>query len=219
MRLLMYQHNGQARPGVVHDDRVIDLQGLTGNEAVPDVLGLIDRGPEILTRIRQQMGSAQQSYALDEVGLLAPLNPPRGNVVAIGRNYLEHARESARARGEEMQRPTAFTKAQTSITGPYDDVMLDSSITSEADWEVELGVVLGRQALNVSAEDALDYVFGYTVLNDISARDLQFGWGGQYFKGKSLDGFCPIGPWIVTADEIPDGTKSIQTLSFKVLTP
>jgi 2-keto-4-pentenoate hydratase/2-oxohepta-3-ene-1,7-dioic acid hydratase in catechol pathway len=138
------------------------------------------------------------------VQILPPLDPPRGNVIAIGRNYMEHARESARARGKEVTRPTVFTKAQTSITGPYSDIPDRSTITRQVDWEVELGVVLGRRGINIPREGAIDYVFGYTVVNDVSARDIQFNWGGQYFKGKSLDGFCPIGPYIVTADEIPD---------------
>src|SRR5207253_3410698 len=86
----------------------------------------------------------------------------------------------------------------------YGDIPLHADVTQQVDWEVELAVVIGRRVLNVRREDALQYIFGYTVLNDISARDLQFGWGGQFFKGKSLDGFCPIGPWIVTADEIDD---------------
>jgi 2-keto-4-pentenoate hydratase/2-oxohepta-3-ene-1,7-dioic acid hydratase in catechol pathway len=97
-----------------------------------------------------------------------------------------------------------FTKAQTSITGPYSDVAIDRRITTQVDWEAELGVVVGRRGSNIPREQALDYVFGYTVVNDISARDVQFGWGGQFFKGKSLDGFCPTGPWIVTRDEIAD---------------
>jgi 2-keto-4-pentenoate hydratase/2-oxohepta-3-ene-1,7-dioic acid hydratase in catechol pathway len=132
------------------------------------------------------------------------LNPPRGNVLAIGHNYMEHAQESARARGSEVTRPTVFTKAQTSITGPYSDILVDRSVTKQVDWEAELGVVLGPAGKDIPRERAMDHVFGYTVVNDVSARDIQFGWGGQFFKGKSLDGFCPVGPWIVTADEIPD---------------
>jgi 2-keto-4-pentenoate hydratase/2-oxohepta-3-ene-1,7-dioic acid hydratase in catechol pathway len=125
-------------------------------------------------------------------------------VLAIGRNYKEHAEESARARGEQIDRPTVFTKAHTSINSPHGDIPLHAGITRQVDWEVELGVVIGRRALDVPREEALSYVFGYTVVNDVSARDVQYGWGGQFFKGKSLDGFCPVGPWIVTADEIPD---------------
>jgi 2-keto-4-pentenoate hydratase/2-oxohepta-3-ene-1,7-dioic acid hydratase in catechol pathway len=118
----------------------------------------------------------------------------------------------ARARKTEMQHPTVFTKAQTSITGPHDDVTVDPNVTQQVDWEVELGVVIGRAGKDIPRERALDHVFGYLVVNDLSARDVQYGWGGQFFKGKSLDGFCPIGPWVVTADEIPDPQRLHLTL-------
>jgi 2-keto-4-pentenoate hydratase/2-oxohepta-3-ene-1,7-dioic acid hydratase in catechol pathway len=125
-------------------------------------------------------------------------------VIAIGRNYQAHAEESARAAGKTVDPPTVFTKAVTSITGPFDDIAVDGAVTSQVDWEVELGVVVGRGGANIARSGALDHVFGYVVVNDVSARDIQYGWGGQYFKGKSLDGFCPFGPWIVTRDEIAD---------------
>ena len=209
MRLLMYQLDGVPRLGVVRDDTVIDLQRLAearGEDVPADILGVIDRGQEGLAQLRRLLETDDREAIrpLLELQILPPLDPPRGNVIAIGRNYMEHARESARARGEEVTRPTVFTKAQTSITGPYSDIPDHSTITQQVDWEVELGVVLGRRGINIPREQAMEYVFGYTVVNDVSARDIQFDWGGQYFKGKSLDGFCPIGPYIVTADEIPD---------------
>jgi 2-keto-4-pentenoate hydratase/2-oxohepta-3-ene-1,7-dioic acid hydratase in catechol pathway len=125
-------------------------------------------------------------------------------MLAIGRNYEKHAAESARAWGENIKPPTVFTKAQTSITGPFDDIAIDPAISDKIDWEVELGVVIGKRGVNIKADDAMSHVFGYTVVNDISARDIQNGWGGQFFKGKSLDASSPVGPWVVTADEIPD---------------
>ena len=130
-------------------------------------------------------------------------------MIAIGRNYQAHAEESARASGKTVDPPTVFTKAVTSVAGPYDDVVIDDAVTTQVDWEVELGVVIGRAGANIARERALDHVFGFVVVNDVSARDIQFGWGGQYFKGKSLDGFCPIGPWIVTPDELTD-TRSLR---------
>lgn len=150
------------------------------------------------------LDSKQERHNLTEVRLLAPIPDPPGNVICLGRNYAEHAEESARARGEEVTRPTFFSKAITSIIGPYDDIPLDRSLTEQLDWEVELAVVIGTRTRNVSVDQAMQSVFGYMVVNDISARDLQFGYGGQFFYGKSLDGSCPIGPWIVTADEVPD---------------
>jgi 2-keto-4-pentenoate hydratase/2-oxohepta-3-ene-1,7-dioic acid hydratase in catechol pathway len=209
MRLLMYQLDGAPSLGAAHGENVIDLQRLAearGEDVPADILGVIDRGNEGLAQLRRLLDADNNAAGrpLSEVQILPPLNPPRGNVIAIGRNYLEHARESAQATGEEVMRPTVFTKAQTSITGPHADIPVHSTVTHEVDWEVELGVVLGRQGTNIPRERAMEYVFGYTVLNDVSARDLQFNWGGQFFKGKSLDGFCPIGPYIVTADEVPD---------------
>ncbi len=153
---------------------------------------------------RSKPVATDERHAFTDVRLLAPISDPPGNVICLGRNYAEHAAESARTRGEEVARPTFFTKALTSIIGPYDDIPYDATLTQELDWEAELAVIIGREAKKVSRDEALEFVFGYTVLNDISARDIQFGYGGQYFYGKSLDGACPIGPWIITADEVPD---------------
>jgi 2-keto-4-pentenoate hydratase/2-oxohepta-3-ene-1,7-dioic acid hydratase in catechol pathway len=138
--------------------------------------------------------------------LLAPLPKPRRNIFCVGLNYLEHAREGARAAGRELKLPSVpmfFTKATNAVNGPFNDIPFEARVSAQIDWEVELGVVIGRRGKNISAAEAMRYVFGYTVVNDISARDLQTA-HGQFFKGKSLDGACPMGPWILTADEIPD---------------
>lgn len=135
------------------------------------------------------------------VRLRAPVDPPR-NVFCMGLNYLAHVEESP-AR-QVPKEPVWFTKATTSIVGPDEDVVVDRALTSQLDWEVELAVVLKRGGRRIPAAEALDCVFGYTVLNDLSARDLQFARGGQWFYGKSLDGLCPVGPVLVTADEVPD---------------
>jgi 2-keto-4-pentenoate hydratase/2-oxohepta-3-ene-1,7-dioic acid hydratase in catechol pathway len=130
--------------------------------------------------------------------LAAPLRP--GKIVAIGLNYLDHIRESDLPRPD---RPLVFAKFPSSVIGPGDSIELDASLTSRVDWEVELAVVVGRRMRRVEASDALDYVFGYTVGNDVSARDVQFS-ESQWVRGKSFDTFCPLGPVVVTADEIPD---------------
>lgn len=178
-------------------------------------LSLADRDPETCS-MRDVIDAAhdpahpqepqrlKDQYDVADVRLLAPLPNSPGNVICLGRNYAEHAQESARAKGQEVTRPTFFTKALTSIIGPHDDIPFDPALSGELDWEVELAVIIGRTARRVSHDEAIDYVFGYAVLNDISARDLQFGYGGQYFYGKSLDGSCPLGPCIVTADEVPN---------------
>ena len=200
MRLLSFRHGGAHRIGVLRSDgEVVELAEPT------DMLSLIDAGEAGLARARDASASrSSKMHRLQDVEVLAPLPAPRGNVIAIGRNYQAHAEESARAAGKAVDPPTVFTKAVTTVAGPYDDVVIDPGVTNQVDWEVELGVVMGRAGRNIARESALQHVFGYIALNDVSARDIQFGWGGQYFKGKSLDGFCPTGPWIVTRDEIAD---------------
>jgi 2-keto-4-pentenoate hydratase/2-oxohepta-3-ene-1,7-dioic acid hydratase in catechol pathway len=135
------------------------------------------------------------------VRLLAPVDPPR-NVFCMGLNYLAHVEESPTR--QVPKEPVWFTKATTSIVGPEEDVVVDPALTSQLDWEVELAVVLRRGGRRIPASRALDHVLGYTVLNDLSARDVQFARGGQWFYGKSLDGLCPVGPVLVTSEEIPD---------------
>ncbi len=145
-------------------------------------------------------------HAIDKIELAAPIPRPRKNIMCMGENYAEHARETAEARGRTASLPrhaVIFTKAPTTANGPYGDIVIDPTVSVQVDWEAELAVVIGKTGKNIREEDALDYVFGYTVLNDVSARDLQFQ-HKQYFKGKSIDGYCPMGPWIVTADEVAD---------------
>lgn len=201
MRLLTFRADGTSRLGALRPDgsnEVVELEE-------PDMLSLIDAGEDGLARARRALDATRsRTHRLQDVEVLAPLPRPRGNVIAIGRNYQAHAEESARAAGKAVDPPTVFTKAVTTIAGPYDDVVVDDTVTQQVDWEVELGVVIGRRGINLSQSAALGHVFGFVALNDVSARDIQFGWGGQFFKGKSLDGFCPIGPWIVTPDEIDD---------------
>ncbi len=141
--------------------------------------------------------SGGRRVEMQELG--APLTNP-SKIIAIGLNYLDHASET---RLDLPATPLVFAKFPSSITGPTDPIRIPQALTSQVDFEVELAVVIGRKAKNVSKSRALEYVFGYTVLNDISARDVQFG-DKQWVRGKSLDTFCPLGPVIVTADELPD---------------
>src|SRR5699024_6871947 len=141
-------------------------------------------------------GSGQEVTTGD---FAAPVdNPPK--IVAIGVNYADHATESEM---DLPDTPLVFTKFNSSIISATDAVEIPTELTQEVDYEVELGVVIGKKAKNLSLEDAMDHVFGYTVINDVSARDLQFS-DEQWVRGKSLDTFCPMGPVIVTADEISD---------------
>lgn len=138
------------------------------------------------------------SAPLTAARLVAPVRP--GKVVAIGLNYLDHIRETGL---ERPKQPLVFSKFPTSVIGPGDPIEIPRRLTQRVDWEVELAVVIGRTMKGVPVDEALDYVFGYTVGNDISARDLQFG-DGQWTRGKSLDSFCPLGPAIVPAEAITD---------------
>jgi 2-keto-4-pentenoate hydratase/2-oxohepta-3-ene-1,7-dioic acid hydratase in catechol pathway len=198
------------RLGVVHGERMLDTATLSAGSWRPpaSLLELIQQGPESWQRMRQLVDRSNpaESFPLSEVRWHAPLPRPIKNVFCLGRNYVAHAEEAARARGQEVKIPTVpviFTKASTSATGPFDDIPVDRTVTQQVDWEVELGAIIGRTGRNISRADALRHVFGYTVINDLSARDLQQQ-HMQWFKGKSLDGFCPMGPLIVTADEFGD---------------
>jgi 2-keto-4-pentenoate hydratase/2-oxohepta-3-ene-1,7-dioic acid hydratase in catechol pathway len=224
MRLLMFEHDRGRRLGVLaagRSDTVIDLTELaaaSGSTPPPaDLMALIDAGHAGMAAVTQLLSKAKPSDGapitrqVDQIKLLAPLDPPRGNVIAIGRNYAKHAAETA-AQGEKPKPPTVFSKAITSITGPHDDIPIDPGVSEEIDWEVELGVIIGKPGVNITRENALEHVFGYTVINDVTARDIQSDWGGQYFKGKSLDSSCPSGPWVVTPDEVEDP----QALSLRL---
>jgi 2-keto-4-pentenoate hydratase/2-oxohepta-3-ene-1,7-dioic acid hydratase in catechol pathway len=226
MRLLMFDDGSGRRLGALRDatgEQVVDLRALAAATGVPapppDLLSLVDQGDaglEAIGHLLSRLDGAAPAPLLrpvEDVDLLPPLDPPRGNVLAIGRNYAKHAEEGARARGTEVGPPTIFTKAITTITGPRAEIPIDPAVSEQIDWEVELGVVVGRRGINIKREDALRYVFGYTVVNDVSARDIQSEWGGQWFKGKSLDASCPLGPWVVTRDELGDSTSLQLRLS------
>ncbi|HRQ41962.1 MAG TPA: fumarylacetoacetate hydrolase family protein [Chloroflexota bacterium] len=204
MKLVTFTYNGRTAIGAVLNDQIIDLSRLA-----PDMQTFIESGKEGLAAAQAatvQAATANHTIPLTAVHLLAPIPTPRRNVICLGLNYSEHVKESYGARGQQAQlpeTPVVFTKATTAVAGPTDPIPYDPAVTTQLDWEVELAVIIGRAGKNIPADEAMDYVFGYTVLNDISARDLQMA-GKQYFKGKSLDGACPTGPWIVTADELPD---------------
>ena len=188
---------GVLRPG--GEDAVVEISGFA------EMRSLIDAGDDGLAHVRSALSSSRsKSRRIADLELLAPLDQPRGNVIAIGRNYQKHAAETAHIDGTEPSPPTVFTKAITSLTEPFADIVIDPSVSDKIDWEVELAILIGKGGANIKRERARDHVFGYTVLNDVTARDIQSTWGGQYFKGKSLDRSCPTGPWVVTKDEIED---------------
>ncbi len=172
--------------------------------AVSPVAG--DLGGHLCAGTLPEAGYDWPRVTAEALTFLAPLPQPPRNIMCLGLNYADHARESQQAKGDELalpEAPVVFTKATTPVAGPYADFLLDPAVTRELDWEVELGVVIGRGGRNIPESEALQHVFGYTVINDLSARDLQFR-HKQFFLGKSVDGSCPMGPWITTADAVPD---------------
>ena len=207
------------RLGVVRGDQVFDVATLTAagwHGRVPSsLLELVQQGPEAWQAMRKSADAASSNsgYPLRDIRWHAPIPRPAKNVFCLGRNYVAHAEEAARARGQEVKIPTVpviFTKAPTTVSGPFDVIQVDRAVTQQVDWEVEVGVVIGRAGRDIPRADALSHVFGYTVINDLTARDLQQQ-HIQWFKGKSLDGFCPMGPVVVTADEFGDPqAKRIQ---------
>jgi 2-keto-4-pentenoate hydratase/2-oxohepta-3-ene-1,7-dioic acid hydratase in catechol pathway len=202
MRLVTFRSDGGRRLGVLRPgqaDELIELPEPTS------MLALIESGDEGLARLQAALASADNPRIrkITEIKLLPPVIP-RGNVVAVGRNYAKHAAETAALLDKEPSPPTIFTKAITALTEPYADIPIDPDLSGKIDWEVELALVVGKRGVNINRAGALDYVFGYMVLNDVTARDIQSEWGGQWFKGKSLDRTCPTGPWIVTRDEVPN---------------
>ena len=213
MRFATFSPGSEGRPrlGLMRGDHMVDVTaaaGTDGPDAPATLLALIQAGPDAWQRAARTAAVAgdRHTHPLSSIRWHAPIPRPAKNVFCLGANYVAHAKESAQARGREMKIPTVpviFTKASTAVSGPFDEVAVDRAATQQVDWEVELGVVIGRSGRNIPRADALSHVFGYTVINDLSARDLQQQ-HLQWFKGKSLDGFCPMGPMIVTADEFGD---------------
>lgn len=193
MKLLRYGPKGQEKPGLLDAaGKIRDLSSV-----VPDIAGdvLTDAG---LAKLR----------AVDVASLPVVEGNPRigpcvgriGKFVCIGLNYADHAAESNLPVPTE---PVVFNKWTSAVVGPNDDVEIPRG-SKKTDWEVELGVVIGKRGANIKEADAMKHVFGYTVINDVSAREVQRRHGQQWFKGKSLDGHCPMGPWIITADQVSD---------------
>src|SRR3989337_2481501 len=193
MRFLTYTSAQGPRLGVLVGELVYDVpalyrrlfraQGKTPDGAIPtDLPAFIERSSVVL--VRRPLG---------------PAPPPRKSIFCMGRNYAEHAREGGVASPEQ---PVWFTKPPTAVIGPFSPILYHAA-TQALDYEAELVVVIGRRGRNIPREQALEYVFGYTVMNDVTARDLQRE-RGQWFKGKSLDTFAPLGPWVVHRSALPD---------------
>ena len=229
MRLCTYSiEPGSPRLGAECGGAVLDLARYShlhdGLRLPADMLGLIDAGPdfwrhaaqlcarfasELSTHDLAQDAEAGLAYPVDRVRRHAPIVRPRKDIFCLGQNYAAHAAESG---NPPPTAPIYFTKPPTTVIGPGEAIPFPQGLTTRLDWEVELGAIIGRAGRDIPEARALDYVFGYTVFNDVSARDLQYR-TSQWFKGKSLDGSCPMGPVIVTADEIPDPQRLRLQLS------
>jgi 2,4-didehydro-3-deoxy-L-rhamnonate hydrolase len=195
MKLVRIGEPGAERPGMLDSDgRVRDLSGVIDN------IGPQELAPGVLARLAN---IDPATLPVVEGGRFGVPWSGVGKIVAIGLNYADHAAEAGMPLPTE---PIVFLKANTSLNGPNDNVMLPLD-SQKSDWEVELGVVIGTRARNVWKEQALDYVAGYCVVNDVSEREFQLERGGTWDKGKGCDTFCPAGPWLVTRDEVPDAQK------------
>ncbi len=193
MKLLRYGPPGAERPGLLDDRGRIHELGAEIGDLDPETIA-----PHALERLRQ----------IDHDDLPVVRGTPRigvplsgiGKIVAVGLNYADHAKEAGMPIPEE---PVLFTKATSAISGPFDPVVIPEG-SAKTDWEVELAFVIGQTARHVAEEDAISHIAGYCILNDVSEREFQLERGGQWVKGKSADTFAPIGPWLVTPDEVPD---------------
>lgn len=215
MKLLTYQtQNSEARLGFIHNNLIIDMENFGNIMQFPlpsTMLGLIDMGDIVIPEINALMINCDPndlrgiSFTMDEITILAPIPRPRKNIIGIGLNFTEHVAESARTLDtskELPQKPIIFSKPPTAVTATNTNILLNPKLTQQLDWEVELAVVIGKKGKYVAKENALDYVFGYTVINDISARDCRRA--GQWIVSKGQDTFAPMGPILVTKDEIPN---------------
>jgi 2-keto-4-pentenoate hydratase/2-oxohepta-3-ene-1,7-dioic acid hydratase in catechol pathway len=207
MRLVTFEDREGARMGVLDGNEIIDVS--SRNDVPSDVIAVIEQGADGLDRVRIAATSAPR-LARSSVRLLAPIPRPRKNLFCVGKNYHEHAREfhssgfDASAGGSAIPDvPIVFTKPPTAVIGPDAEIPGHRDPTGSVDYENELAVIIGRGGRSIPKARAYEHVFGYTIVNDVTARTLQHK-HKQWFLGKGIDGFCPMGPCIVTADEIPD---------------
>lgn len=225
MKLLTYKtQDTEPRLGFINNNQVIDMEdfGEISNFPLPTtMLELIDMGFELVEELKDMIAETDPSffeeiaYEMDEITFLAPIPKPRKNIIGIGLNYTEHVAESARGldtSGKLPQKPIIFSKPPTTVTATNTEIIKNTKLTSQLDWEVELAVVIGKKGKYVSKEKAMDFVFGYTVINDISARDCRRE--GQWIVSKGQDTFAPMGPILVTKDEIKNPHN--LNLSLKV---
>ena len=208
MKFSTIYENGQAVAGLIHQETFYSLQAIKQTSEVfqglpTSLQALIEESETWLPKLEDFMQGAEniEGKSMESLTWLAPLPRPRKNIFCVGKNYADHAREIEN--GVPPENMIVFTKAPTTVNGHEQAVPLHREVTSELDYEGELAIVIGKKGTSISRENAYDYIFGYTILNDLTARDLQSK-HQQFFLGKSLDGTCPIGPWIVSKDAVPN---------------
>jgi 2-keto-4-pentenoate hydratase/2-oxohepta-3-ene-1,7-dioic acid hydratase in catechol pathway len=219
MRLATFDAGRGPRVGIVSADGTLVPVADLIPEAPEDMVGVIAAGDALLARLRDVASRAQGGAKVATVRLLAPIPRPRRNVFCVGWNYSSHFAEGARLRAETAapgqqevpEFPALFSKNPATVTGPDSPIRFPAPHSDQLDWECELGVIIGRPGLDLAEDGAMEHVFGYTCANDVSVRDVQRRHGGQWFKGKNFDTHLPLGPWIVTADELDPSSLHIQT--------
>jgi len=210
MAFATLQYNGEKRIAIRRDDDWVVLPASMG-----DMVALIGGGKDALAQARRYATSPDAPcVAVGEASLLAPIQRFSRDVLCTGWNYWDHFEEGKGKReGQDVPPPTAptfFTKGPDTVIGPVDDIAYDASLSAKWDYEAEMVVIIGKTGRSIPVEDAMDYVWGYCLANDISQRDLQRRHGGQWLKGKSIDGTMPLGPWIAPADEIDPANVHLE---------
>lgn len=209
MKFASFSYQGSTHVGVV-DAAAGRVRPVSGVAGMVDLIARYDI-------IKSSLKSGGTDIALSDVELLAPIAVPARNIICVGKNYGEHAREFSNSgfeagavKGAEIDEfPAVFSKGPNTVVGPTDDVQLHSHITSSVDYEVELAIIIGKAGRDISKTDAYNHIFGYTVVNDVTARDRQKN-HKQWFLGKTLDTFCPMGPWITTSDELDPENLTVK---------
>lgn len=215
MKLLSYKHKSdEIKLGFKHGEKVLDMKAFgkaLGEKLPSSMLEMIDLGLDYAIELKKKINKTSDSVLsmcevpITEVKIMAPIPRPRKNIIGIGLNYTEHVAESARSLDTSKdlpQQPVIFTKPPTAVIGTGDYILHDAKLTQQLDWECELAVIIGKHGKYVPKDKALDWVYGYTVINDVSARDCRRS--GQWIVSKGQDSFAPMGPILVTADEIKD---------------
>ena len=224
MRLASYLADGGQHAAVLASDQTLVPVADLVSGAPSDMLDVLGAGPRLWDQLRSAAATAKRGQPLSSAKLLAPIPNPRRNVFCVGWNYLEHFAEGQGMRGpnDDAQKmpefPALFSKQPNCIIGTEAPVWHSAPVSDQLDWEVELAIVVGLPGRDISEDRALEHIFGYTVANDVSVRDVQRRHGGQWWKGKNFDTHCPVGPWIVTSDEIGDPHKLHITLRVNGVT-